>query len=159
MLCGLGGTVTFATKSRARISSVSADIDPTDIPNALEYLWHKGADFTKQGAPIPVIFRMATVEDKKRMTSSHTTRRLWVPHDGASGRSRQRGAENANAEEGYARRGQRRRRKREDPEPGGDDIIMMDAGVRDSQSHHSLYDLLQSVPLLSEIPGLLGGDV
>ena len=89
---------------------VHADIDPTDISNALEFLWHKGADLVKEGAPIPIIFRVATVEDKKQMTASHTTRRLWVPNGGPSGRSRQRGAENASDEKGYAREEQRRHR-------------------------------------------------
>ena len=65
---------------------VHADIDPTNIPNELKFLWHKGADSVEQGAPIPVIYRVATVEDKKQMTASHTNQRLCLPHDGASGR-------------------------------------------------------------------------
>jgi len=43
----------------------------------LEKLWHKGPDFEKDGATIPLIFRVATVEDKRPPPGTHTTRRLW----------------------------------------------------------------------------------
>ena len=111
---------------------VGADIDPTDISSALEFLWHKGPDFQKGGTPVPVIFRIATVEDKKRMTAAHTTRRLWLAADhangsggGGKGRRRERG-DNGRSQEGGK---ERRRRLREEYDPE-DDAEMMDTGVR-----------------------------
>ena len=40
----------------------------------IEYLWHKGPDFDKDGTAVPLIFRIATVEDKKEITANHRTR-------------------------------------------------------------------------------------
>lgn len=48
----------------------------------LEKLWHKGPDFEKDGAAIPLVFRVATVEDKRPPPGTHTTRRLWQASTG-----------------------------------------------------------------------------
>ncbi len=51
-------------------------LDPTDLKN-VEFLWHKGLDFVKGGTPIPLNFRVATVEDRKpAMAEKHVSR--WV---------------------------------------------------------------------------------
>ena len=51
-----------------------AGMETDDIGHMIEYLWHKGPDFDKDGAAVPLIFRIATVEDKKRLTADHRTR-------------------------------------------------------------------------------------
>lgn len=67
----------------------AAGIDPTD-PAAIQYLWHKGEDFVKAGSPIPLIFRIATIQDVKP-ADRVPSRRLWLTAGGASsGQQRQR---------------------------------------------------------------------
>ncbi|KAL4426356.1 hypothetical protein ABPG77_004650 [Micractinium sp. CCAP 211/92] len=58
-------------------------IDPTD-PSAIQFLWHKGEDFVKAGTPIPLIFRIATVEDVKP-ADRVPSRRLWLSAGGGGG--------------------------------------------------------------------------
>ncbi len=53
---------------------LAAGMETDDISHMIEYLWHKGPDFDKDGAAVPLIFRIATVEDKKRLTADHKTR-------------------------------------------------------------------------------------
>ena len=54
----------------------AAGLDPTDISN-LPFLWHQGADFSKDGSPIKLIYRMATVADIKDINAPRSTRELW----------------------------------------------------------------------------------
>jgi len=49
----------------------------------LPFLWHKGEDFEKRGgksleAVVPLIFRIATVEDVRGMAASKASRYLWL---------------------------------------------------------------------------------
>lgn len=60
-----------------------AGIDPSD-PAAIQFLWHKGADFVKAGTPIPLIFRIATIEDVKP-ADRVPSRRLWLTAGGGGG--------------------------------------------------------------------------
>lgn len=48
-------------------------MDPRNLPR----LWHKGADFMKAGAPVPLLFRMATVADVKPRKGTKVSRFLW----------------------------------------------------------------------------------
>ena len=66
-----------------RSSCDHAGLNLCDMDN-LPFLWHKGKDFwlarekgSDQGNPIPLIFRMATVDDKKGATVVKTSRHLW----------------------------------------------------------------------------------
>lgn len=68
------------------IFTIGKPLPPEDIPEGqelsmdvtqLEKLWHKGPDFVKSGSSIPLIFRVATVADKRLTAGTHTTRRLW----------------------------------------------------------------------------------
>ena len=56
-----------------------AGLDAADIAN-LPFLWHKGVDFCKQsgGTRVPLIYRMATVEDRKGMAPTKGSRFLWL---------------------------------------------------------------------------------
>ncbi|KAI3433577.1 hypothetical protein D9Q98_003388 [Chlorella vulgaris] len=63
-------------------------IDPTH-PASLPVLWHKGEDYVKQGSPIPLIFRIATVEDVKP-ADRVPSRRLWIAAGGGGGQQQQR---------------------------------------------------------------------
>ena len=56
-----------------------AGLDAADIAN-LPFLWHKGVDFCKQsgGTRVPLIYRTATVEDKKGMAPTQGSRFLWL---------------------------------------------------------------------------------
>ncbi|PRW58378.1 splicing RNP complex component [Chlorella sorokiniana] len=91
-------------------------IDPSD-PAAIEFLWHKGEDFVKAGTPIPLIFRVATVEDVKP-SERVPSRRLWLSAGGGrqrGGRQRQQQQEEWQEEGGeeggeYQERGRGRRR-------------------------------------------------
>ena len=56
--------------------SLPAELASVDVTQ-MERLWHKGPDFEKAGAAIPLIFRLATVEDKRPARGTHTSRRLW----------------------------------------------------------------------------------
>ena len=48
------------------------------------YLWHKGPDFVKDGVPVPLLLRMATIQDRKPAEGRIRTRRLWhLPADQA----------------------------------------------------------------------------
>ena len=49
-------------------------METDDIGHMIEYLWHKGPDFDKDGTAVPLIFRIATVEDIKEITVNHRTR-------------------------------------------------------------------------------------
>ena len=40
-------------------------------------LWHKGEDFVKNGANVPLLFRMATVADVKPPKGTKVSRYLW----------------------------------------------------------------------------------
>ena len=49
----------------------------------LPFLWHKGEDFHKTGGKareglVPLIFRIATVEDVKGMAPTKASRYLWL---------------------------------------------------------------------------------
>lgn len=55
-----------------------------DDPAAIDFLWHKGQDFSKEGSAIPVILRMATVEDAKPAGRAQS-RRLWQSVGGGGG--------------------------------------------------------------------------
>ena len=96
-----------------------AGIDPAD-PASIAYLWHKGEDFPKAGTAIPLIFRIATVEDV-RPADRVPSRRLWLTAGGgargggqqAPRGGRPRGGEGeggGEGEEGTAPRGRGRRR-------------------------------------------------
>ncbi|GAX84599.1 hypothetical protein CEUSTIGMA_g12020.t1 [Chlamydomonas eustigma] len=52
------------------------DLDPTDISN-MPFLWHQGEDFIKEGTAIKLIYRMATMMDKKDPNAKKSTRELW----------------------------------------------------------------------------------
>lgn len=57
-------------------------LNPSDVDN-LPFLWHRGEDFKKRGgksheAVIPLIFRVATVEDVKGMAATKASRHLWL---------------------------------------------------------------------------------
>mmetsp|Transcript_8241 Transcript_8241/g.24586 ORF Transcript_8241/g.24586 Transcript_8241/m.24586 type:complete len:457 (+) Transcript_8241:321-1691(+) len=134
-----------AFTAKRAIFALGKPLPPEDIPvgqelsldvTQLEKLWHKGPDFVKGGTPIPLIFRVATVEDKRPPPGTHTTRRLWLtePRGGRQqqrqqGQPGQRGPQKQQqggrrrpdgdaAEEGRpARRGKRR----------ADDVDMADA--------------------------------
>jgi hypothetical protein len=59
-----------------------AGLNPSDVDN-LPFLWHRGEDFKKRGgksheAVIPLIFRVATVEDVKGMAATKASRHLWL---------------------------------------------------------------------------------
>ena len=54
----------------------TAGLDPTDIGN-LAFLWHKGDDHMKDGAAIPLMYRMATVADVKPPPGQTFSRYLW----------------------------------------------------------------------------------
>ena len=58
---------------------LDAGMETDDVSHMIEYLWHKGPDFDKDGAAVPLIFRIATVEDKKRLTADHKTRCAFHP--------------------------------------------------------------------------------
>ncbi|GIL79725.1 hypothetical protein Vretimale_12371 [Volvox reticuliferus] len=55
-----------------------------DVAN-LPYLWHKGQDFVKDGTPVSLVFRMATVVDTRDMTQPKRTRELWKSAGGGGG--------------------------------------------------------------------------
>ena len=40
-------------------------------------LWHKGEDFVKNGTAVPLLFRMATIEDVKALRGTKISRYLW----------------------------------------------------------------------------------
>lgn len=53
-------------------------MDTSDI-RSLPFLWHRGPDFIKDGSSkVPLIFRMATVADKKGAAPAHPPRYLWL---------------------------------------------------------------------------------
>ena len=54
----------------------AAGLDPTD-PSNMPRLWHKGEDFVKNGTAVPLLFRMATVEDVKPPKGTKISRYLW----------------------------------------------------------------------------------
>ena len=56
-------------------------METDDIGHMVEYLWHKGPPFDKDGSAVPLIFRIATVEDKKQMTVDHRTRCAFHTRD------------------------------------------------------------------------------
>jgi len=43
----------------------------------MPYFWHKGRDFLKGNTPVHLIYRMATVMDKKDAAAPRNTRELW----------------------------------------------------------------------------------
>ena len=53
-----------------------AGLDPSDVRN-LPYLWHKAEPFVKEGTPIRLLMRMATLADTKDARNTQRTRRLW----------------------------------------------------------------------------------
>ncbi|KAK9839814.1 hypothetical protein WJX81_003513 [Elliptochloris bilobata] len=82
-----------------------AGLDPTD-PSNMPRLWHKGEDCIKNGTPVPLLFRMATVADVKPPKGTKVSRFLWK---GPTARK--------------AQKTQRQRVRR----PGPDDVDMADA--------------------------------
>lgn len=64
--------------------SFLAGLDPTNIDN-LPYLWHQGQDFLKDGLPIKLIYRMATIEDVRAVDAPRETRELWKAGSGPQG--------------------------------------------------------------------------
>lgn len=46
-------------------------------PANMQYLWHKGVDFTKNTTPVHLIYRMATILDKRDPNAPRVTRELW----------------------------------------------------------------------------------
>lgn len=126
------------TAKRA-IFGMGKPLPPEDIPEGqelavvdvtqLEKLWHKGPDFEKDGHPIPLIFRVATVEDKRPPPGTHTTRRLWQAPGSKSGQQQQQRQQQRDAtglqpiEEGEEGRGRGRRRRRR----ADSDVEMQDA--------------------------------
>ncbi|KAL4430928.1 hypothetical protein ABPG75_006184 [Micractinium tetrahymenae] len=90
-------------------------IDPSD-PAAIEFLWHKGADFVKAGTPIPLIFRIATVDDVKP-ADRVPSRRLWLTAGGGGQQRQRRGGggqrQHGDSEEGQQEEGQARGRGRQ----------------------------------------------
>lgn len=49
-------------------------IDLTQVP----FLWHRCTeDATKDGKNVPLLFRMATIKDVKKVKEGHLTRELW----------------------------------------------------------------------------------
>lgn len=56
----------------------SLGLDPGNIEH-LPFVWHKGKDFRKtNNKTIPLIYRMATVEDKKGANPAKSSRHLWL---------------------------------------------------------------------------------
>ena len=57
---------------------ISAGLDPGNIEH-LPFVWHKGKDFLKNDEqPVPLIYRMATVEDRKGRAHAKSSRYLWL---------------------------------------------------------------------------------
>ena len=54
-----------------------AGLDPGNIDH-LPFVWHKGRDFRQGHKSIPLIYRMATVEDKKGRADTKSSRYLWL---------------------------------------------------------------------------------
>ena len=102
-----------------------AGIDPSD-PASLQFLWHKGGDFVKAGTPIPLIFRIATVEDV-RPADRVPSRRLWLTAGGGSRgggqqqprHQQQQGGGGGQGEEGEGHQQRGRGRRRYKPRTGG----------------------------------------
>ncbi|EFN59407.1 hypothetical protein CHLNCDRAFT_137920 [Chlorella variabilis] len=100
-------------------------IDPSD-PASLQFLWHKGGDFVKAGTPIPLIFRIATVEDV-RPADRVPSRRLWLTASGGSRgggqqqprHQQQQGGGGGQGEEGEGHQQRGRGRRRYKPRTGG----------------------------------------
>lgn len=51
---------TTAAAAAAPHFSNSGELDPSDVRNA-PFLWHRGDDFVKAGAAVPLVYRLATV--------------------------------------------------------------------------------------------------
>eukprot|EP00198_Chlamydomonas_reinhardtii_P002591 XP_001691927.1 predicted protein [Chlamydomonas reinhardtii] len=84
-----------------------------DVAN-IPYLWVKGEDFVKNGTPVSLVYRMATVLDVRDMAAPKRTRELWKS-GGGGGEGRGRG--------GRGGRGGKRRFQRGGGEGGeGEDM-------------------------------------
>ncbi len=53
-----------------------AGLDATDVSN-MPFFWHRGADFIKDGTPVKLVYRMATVLDVRDPNAPCKTRELW----------------------------------------------------------------------------------
>jgi len=66
-------------------------LDPAD-PASIPFLWHKGVqDFQKAGTSVPLLFRLATVEDVRDAAAPRRTRELWKLGGSGGGVSKRRG--------------------------------------------------------------------
>ncbi|KAG2451293.1 hypothetical protein HYH02_003899 [Chlamydomonas schloesseri] len=97
-----------------------------DVAN-IPYVWVKGEDFMKNGTPVSLVYRMATVVDVRDMAAPKRTRELWKSGGaggGGGGEGRGRG--------GRGGRGGKRRFQRGD----GDDMdVDEEEGPGDTMEH------------------------
>jgi len=112
---------------------MAIDYDPADVRN-VEWQWHRGEDYTlRDGTRVPLLLRMATVEDiKAPLEERKRSRYLWLmgqtTHGGGGGKY---GRGRGGGERGRRRRGERghgrsnRHRGRDDDDDDGDDLRAM----------------------------------
>ena len=113
--CIPGNTVPFPAMQEGGLS----EIDPSDL-EALAWHWHKGKEsIEKDGAIFTLQFRIATVEDKKKLAEPKRSRFLWKQGEGGGrmgaqggvdkrGRGRGRGPEQDLRRELQKKRGSQR---------------------------------------------------
>mmetsp|Transcript_5711 Transcript_5711/g.14851 ORF Transcript_5711/g.14851 Transcript_5711/m.14851 type:complete len:384 (-) Transcript_5711:289-1440(-) len=71
--------------AKKAVVTLGRPLPPSEAPDSygidldqIPFLWHRGVeDFMKEGVPVPLLFRIATVLDKKHITKDHKTRELW----------------------------------------------------------------------------------
>lgn len=102
--------------AKKAVVTMGKPLPPSEAPDSygidldqIPFLWHRGVeDFVKDGVPVPLLFRIATVLDKKHITAEHKTRELWkhsAAHDEidavlGGGKRRRGGKRNRRGQEG-----------------------------------------------------------
>eukprot|EP00798_Chlamydomonas_sp_ICE-L_P003692 gene3692-13760_t len=80
-------------------SAATSGMDPTD-PDNMRYFWHKGEDFIKDGTPVKLVYRMATVDDVRDLTKPKLTRELWKANHVSMQSNKSRKTDNTSARGG-----------------------------------------------------------